>query len=1245
MRRLLVGVFVFSMAVSICYGQSDRGTITGTVSDSTNAVIPGANIVVTNTETGAKFETISTETGNYALTQMPAGSYQVSVELPGFKKYVRQGITVLATQTLRIDVSLEVGAAGDEVTVREDAPLLRTESSEVSHNVAAQNLNELPVLGIGGVLSGSQGLRNPNAVVQLMPGTVWTPNSLVRVNGTPANTQSYRIEGQEAANTGTPGVAAQTQPGVDAIQEVAVQTSNYAAEYGQVGGGLFNVTMKSGTNQFHGSAYEYFVNEAFNAGNPFLDAAGGNPRPRQRRSDWGGVLGGPVIRDKTFFFFNFEQFRETTKVNNQTQTIPTAAYRNGDFSSALTTRNLTPQCVGANVGNPLFCDPAGRPVFEGQIYDPATTKTAPAPDGRTYRDPFPNNIIPRERWDAIAVKVQALFPATSGPTPGALTSNYLNPYSYSRVSEIPSVKIDQVVGTKGKLTFFWQRTKTANPNGNTIFGASDGLPDPLTTALGTFQTAPLYRLNYDYTLSPTMLLHLGAGYRSNDFFVPSVTTKGQITNYNAAKELGLIGGIENKFFPTMSGMLATNGTGGMKTIGSEAATDQITQSPSFNVYLSWVKQSHTYKFGSEFRTEGYPPRVDGNTDGVYTFSAAETGEPFQPTPISGANAGFGYASFLLGLVDQVQMSNPTRPRMGKKQLGLYAQDSWKINRKFTLDYGLRYDYSTYLREQYGRAPEFSPTAIHPTLGIPGAAIYDGSGPGRCNCNIAHNYPYAFGPRLGAAYQVSPKTVFRVGFGIIYGGTETNNNSGSGLAASSSTNTGPSFGVPVTTLAEGIPTSFRPAPWPSYDPGYFPTFPTGKVQGTPGNGPVWMDPNAGRPPRQYQWSIGVQREVAPNLVVEASYVGNRGVWWQAPGLLNLNAITPERLKTFGLDINNSDDRNLLLSTMSSSNVIARGFKVPYPTFPTTQFLAQALRPFPQFTTIPVYWNPMGKSWYDSLQIKATQRLSRGLTFFSTLTWSKSLTLGSEIGEPNPGTTGGAVVNNVFNRNSNKYISAYDQPFQWNTSLTYTTPRLSEKNKILSAVLSNWTYGTFLQYASGFPLQVPNANQTPSLNGYLFQGNSFANRVPGQPLFTVDPNCHCYDPNKTFLLNPKAWADPPVGQFGVSPAYYNDYRSQRRPQENMNIGRTFKIREGMAFNLRFEVTNVFNRSYWNNPSGTNLTNAHLDCSGPAAQAPSTCYDSKGNTNAGFGRLVTTGVTAFGTTANLLPRQGLLVGRFTF
>jgi Carboxypeptidase regulatory-like domain len=269
MNRIVVLLSILCLAVSMSFAQSDRGTITGTISDPTRAVIPGVNIVATNTETAARYETVSTETGNYTLAQLPPGVYQISAELPGFKRYVRQGITVLVAQTLRIDVALEVGATTDEVTVNADAPLLRTESSDVSYVIKAPD--QLPIFGIGGTLSGSAGIRNPYAMVQMIPGSTWTPNSLVRLNGTPANTQSWRMEGQDASNSGTPGVPAQSQPSVDAIQEVAIQTSNFAAEYGQVGGGVFNVTMKSGTNQFHGTAYDYFVNEVFNAGNPFTN--------------------------------------------------------------------------------------------------------------------------------------------------------------------------------------------------------------------------------------------------------------------------------------------------------------------------------------------------------------------------------------------------------------------------------------------------------------------------------------------------------------------------------------------------------------------------------------------------------------------------------------------------------------------------------------------------------------------------------------------------------------------------------------------------------------------------------------------------------------------------------------------------------------------------------------------------------------------------------------------------------------
>jgi hypothetical protein len=1215
--RCRLTVLCFFLICTALLGQSNRGTITGTVSDPAGAVVASAAIEGRNTETGVVYSGATSTTGNYTLSELPAGTYEVTVSVPGFKKYTRGGLTVLVAQTLRVDITLEVGAATESVTVQADAPLLKTESGELGHNIAAKSLNELPILGIGGTLSGSAGIRNPMSMVNLIPGTVFTPNALVRINGTPANSQSLRIEGQDASNTGTPGVPAQTQPSVDAVQEMAIQTSNYAAEYGQVGGGLFNLTMRSGTNQFHGSAYDYFVNEVFNAGNPFTNDPTGNPRPRARRNDYGFTVGGPVWipkvyngHDRTFFFFNWEQFRETTVVNNQFQTVPTMAYRQGDFRTAITSR------VIGNI-------PGGGPqMLEGMIYDPDTTHTVA---GVQVRDQFPNNQIPMQRFDPVALKVQALFPLPNGPTPNGLTSNYLNAYSTSRTTEVPSVKIDQAIGSKGKLSFFWQRTKTSNPNGNTIFGRSDGLPDPITEALGTFQNAPLYRLNYDLTMTPTLLLHLGGGYRSNYFFVPSVTTKGEVTNYNPLQELGLKGGLENKFFPVMSGMLATNGTGGMKTIGSEAATNQITQSPSFNASLTWVKNNHTYKAGGEFRTEGYPPKVDGNTDGLYTFSAAQTGQPFQNTAVQGSNVGFGYASFVLGQVNNLSISNPATPRLGKKQLGIYIQDSWKVTRKLTLDYGLRYDFSTYLREQYGRAPDFSAATPNPKAGgLLGAAIYDGSGPGRCSCDIAHNYPYALGPRLGVAYQITPKTVFRAGFGVVYGGTAANNNAGSGLASSTANTSTPSFGFPITTLKDGFPSQYYAPAWPNFDPGQYPT-----QAPVPGTGPVLMDPNSGRPPRQIQWSIGLQREITTNLVVEANYVGNRGVWWQAPGLLNLNAITPDRLKAFGLDINSQADRTLLTSRMDNAAVVARGFKVPYAGFPTTQLLAQALRPYPQFTTIPVYWDPLGKSWYDSLQTKVTKRFSRGLSFVGTFSWQKSMSLGTEIGEPNPGTTGGAVFNNVFDRGQNKYISIYDQPWQYNLSLNYTTPRI-RGNKVLSWLASDWTYGLFLANAAGRPLQVPLANS--NLNSYLFQGTSFANRVPGQPLFTQDLNCHCFDPNTTFVLNPKAWVDPPAGQFGTSAAYYGDYRTQRRPSENMNFGRTFRIRERMSLNLRIEFTNVFNRSFWSDPSNTN---ANLQQT----------YLPNGNTNTGFGKLQTTTPTSFGSAANLLPRQGVLVGRFTF
>ena len=371
----------------------------------------------------------------------------------------------------------------------------------------------------------------------------------------------------------------------------------------------------------------------------------------------------------------------------------------------------------------------------------------------------------------------------------------------------------------------------------------------------------------------------------------------------------------------------------------------------------------------------------------------------------------------------------------------------------------------------------------------------------------------------------------------------------------------------------------------------------------------------------QWSVGIQRELTRNLAVEVSYVGNRGAWWEANSLIDVNALTQERIASFGLDINNAADRQLLTSQLNSTTAAARGFdKPPYAGFPVTSTVAQSLRPFPQFTTINYRWAPLGRTWYDGLQAKVTKRFSHGLDFQSTFSWQKELTMDAERVE---GISGGVApaVNDVFNRRWNKYISGMSRPFVFVTAVNYTLPKL-EVNRVLSMAIRDWTIGAMMQYASGMPIQAPLAQN--KLSNLLFRG-TFANRVPGEPLFTKDLNCSdCYDPTTDFVLNPKAWVDPADGQFGYSAAYYSDYRQQRRPSEAMSIGRIFRFKEGMSLSIRADFQNLFNRLIIGNPSSTN------------AKATQT-FDKNGQTTAGFGDINTQSGTS--------PRMGMIVARILF
>jgi hypothetical protein len=1209
-------ILALFLLASAAFGQSDRATITGSVADPAGAVVANAPIAARNTETGAIYQGATSATGNYTLSQLPAGSYELTVTVPGFKKYVRQNIVVQVAQTLRLDVALEVGSAAESVTVTAETSLLKTESGELSHNVQTSTLNNLPILGIGQSFAGSAGIRNPQAVAFMLPGAYVQPNSNVRINGAPGNTASYRIEGQDASNGQVPATQAQVQPSIDSIQEVTIQTSNFAAEYGQVGGGFFNYTMKSGTNQLHASAYDYFVNEAFNANTPWL-----NTKSVARRNDYGFTVGAPVVipkvyngHDKTFFFFNWEQFREKINVNNQTILVPIQAYRDGNFQPAMTGRTLS-------------TDVLGRPIMENTIYDPLSTNVLTT--GQRVRDPFVNNTIPAKQMDPVSLKVQSLIPA---PTRPGLVSNAIYPYISDRITDIPAFKVDHSLSSKAKLSYFWQQTRTKSQYSQT-FGGSDGLPTPITAAIGTFTWSPTQRLNLDYTLTPTMLLHFGVGYQ-RDYF----TDDAPVLDYNAETSLGLKGATVNRLFPNFV-FPATQAQGGMKNMGPGTNRHPLLyEKPTANTSLTYVRNNHTYKLGGELRLDSNQSTIYAYTNGIYTFSANQTALPYlQTTTVGGGTIGFPYASFLLGGPDSVRIAPPDTIRLGKHQIGLFVQDTWKVTRKLTLDYGLRWDYSTYLKEQYGRLAQFSPTTPNPSQGgMPGAVIFEGDGPGRCNCTFANIYPFAIGPRIGFAYQLNPKTVVRGGWGVVYTGTgDSNGASQGGLTAPQAVNS-PAFGDPVINLQTGIPSDLV-LPFPNFDPGQYPQ----KGYATTQAPLVWYDQNAGRPARQVQWSVSVQREIGKDFVVEAAYVGNRGAWWYSPSLIDVNGLTPERLKLFGLDINNAGDQAILKAPLNSANAGAFRNKVPYTGFPTTATVAQSLRPFPQFSSITSLWSPLGRTWYDSMQLKGTKRISHGLAFTTVFTWQKNLLMGAPSNPVVPGTGGGAT-NDVFNRSQNKYLSAFDQPLAFNIALNYTVPaaRLGDglAAKSASWFLRDWTANTLLAYASGLPIQAPLAQNT--LNTLLLRNVptlSNANRVPGQPLFTQDLNCHCYDPAKAFVLNPAAWSDPAPGQWGTSAAYYSDYRFQRRPNETMSMGRIFRIKERTTLNLRIEFSNVFNRAQIPNPTSTNAKQTQT-CVGGTCQPGSA-------TSAGFGFINTAAVTATTSTGTPSSRQGTMVARITF
>ena len=1223
---------------------------------------------------------------------------------------------VQVAETERVDAVLQVGSSTDTVTVSAEAPLLKTESGEISHQVDYTDADLLPLFTTNGT-GGSSGLgniRDPLTVLNILPGAQQSTDSTLRINGLPSSSQTIMVEGMDATNGLWRQVNQSTQQGADAVQEVSVQTSNFAAEYGGAGGGYLNFTMKSGTNQYHGTAYDYFVNSALNAGLPFsancnqenncaTNPNSGHIKNVVKRNDYGFTLGGPVRipklyngKDKTFFFFNFEQFRQSTVTNNGIATMPTAAYESGNFAGA---ESFGPFPIpGLNSVSPV-----------GQIFDPNSRTTV---NGKITESPFPNNTIPITRMDPVALYLQSLFPAPN--ISGTAINNYAIPaYSNFQHTTIPSIKIDQILNSKMKLSGYFSLTETNSPNSN-------GFAANLAPVAPDADRSYTYRVNFDDTLTPTLLFHFGVGllYFDHPVFTAPSDFDAQAAKVAAAGFGGAPGGYNfaqfpaNNYMPSFGGLTNTINLAGGLALGSgffapspgPAGFDESDVKdikPTANTSVTWVKGNHTFKAGADMVLEGFPQQSSIRAYGEYEFSNQQTENPAE-YGVGGIvfPSGFAYASFLLGKVSSVETSAINDSRLGNHTFGAFIQDSWKVNRRLTLELGLRWDYATLLEEEHGRMSDADFQGVNPTLasnygggggtefpgGRAGSIVYGATNGGQ---PLSNAYPFSLGPHVGVAYQITPKTVFRAGGSIAYSSSPDNAYL-SYSVANFYTVASPGQFLPATQLANGTPLTGALTPtFPEYNQYPFPVSSTGCGQNSnlpciPPQEPfITIEKSSGRLPRIFQWSVGFQHEIMPNLIVDASYVGNRGAWFTAPLLDNqaFNGLTQNILSnlttegpggsglygaTSNMAFTNPNDYTLLNDPISNPAVIA---KFPllanpsnvYPGFPSSETLAQALRPYPQWFGVPPFLGPpMGDTWYDSLQVKVTKRYSHGLTAQIAYTFSKSLTNAANSNTSYL-TPNDPVLNDPYNTPTIKQLSGFDQPQVLVISFNYTTPKaeglFGDKplGKAASWLARDWNVGGVLKYASGQLMQSPASNITlwntmgiggTPLNGVSnFSGGGAStepleNYVPGQSCLAVNPNSH-FDPTKTLALNPNAWSNQTTETFGDSAPYYTNCRWQRQPAESLSLGRTFRIKEKIQLLIQAQFFNVFNRVFYPEPAAATTSTTVATYSNPFPGSAAAA----GALNGGYGFVNTlNGGTA---TAGIgpAPRSGQLVARFTF
>src|SRR6266446_1289152 len=1075
-------------------------------------------------DTGLTITTVTTDAGLYSLANLPPGRYTVSIEGPSLKKYSREGVTVQTDATVTLDVQMVLGAVSENVTVIADASQLETATSDIGATVERSLVANLP-LEVSGTI------RNPVQFITLVPGFVGDVGNNPGSN----STDDFKVNGGQEGGTDilVDGVSislvspnTQWNKGVstDAIEEFKVLQSNFSPEYGESGDGIVSLTVKSGTNQFHASAYDYLRNRVLDA-NSWKNNIQGLKKAINTQNDFGFTGGGPVYfphfyhgKDKTFFFFAYEGFRFRTGSNN-TISLPNEAFRKGDFSALL---------------------PAT------QLYDP-TTHAA-----------IPGNILtndPNFKASAVMTKVFALLP----PTNGGLTNNTVDHSLSSTTANLYDVKIDHVISDKNRISggFDYDNTRTGGISSlSPIFGSS------------TPQNTRYARFSDNYIFKPTVVNQFLFGF-SRRYRAEGSNSIGQ----GFPAKIGLTG-VNNTTFPCFKFF------GGpyrevLNNCGDSECADNVYQ---LNDSVSWVKGKHNLKFGGGVRMLQFNVRRLTQASGEFDFFVT-------PTNSTGTASGDAVASSLFGLVKTESLNYGAFHGVRYKDFYFFAQDSYKLTSRLTLNYGLRYDLDIPATEAFNRFSAVDPTLPNPGVGnILGAYTYFGTGTGRNGRKRPQDvYRKAIGPRVGFAYSINDKTVFRGGYGIFYEPLREGSFADQdGLGFFNKQDQTSTIGFQIDN---GVTRIF---------PAFGPLTPDG--QNPPGNlqnGVILVPRGSGRPADIQSWNLDVQRQIVANLRVSVAYVGSKGTHLPA-----LNII-PNQVSPSFLSLGNELTMNAsCLANNGCPKAIAAGVKLPYPTF--TGNINQALRPFPQYGDFNQEDNSFtpdrtGNSTYHALQVSVDKRFAQGLSFLVSYTVSKNLTDADSAG---PGVSGFIGTNsfigqNSFNRGSEKAVSQLDTPQSLVASFFYELPvghgkRYLSEGGLVDRVVGGWYVSGVVTYQSGLPTEVYGGNCNGTAGDVLFAGCHLGgglarvNVVPGVNQTNVSSN---FNPATTSFFNAAAFSLAGPFTFGNEPRSLAHARSFGFRNENITLGKKTRLfGERATIDFKAEFFNIFNRHIFQQPGGS-------------------------------------------------------------